>query len=179
MSLKTWEAEFYPQTAEAFALMDHCDPQSQREAIQHSIRKWRGLLPQNLMGHGCVLTGKYLEDARDRTKGLAIDGDSCALCRLNHVAASEDPDDHDCWSCPVFLSRDGVPCDDASSNKHEELYWQGLSDPAVMIEGLEKALAWLDAKEAEKADQKHLAQMLEGAGSDEETQAILKAHHGT
>ncbi len=150
MSLKTWEAEFYPQTAEAFALIDHRDPQSQREAIQHSIRKWRGLLPNNLMGHGCVLIGQYLEDARDRIKGLAIDGDSCALCVLNCKASVES---HRCASCPLFLSRNGVACDVDGINA-SDLYRSGLEDPTIMIEGLQKALAWVEAKAQNSADHK-------------------------
>ena len=71
MSLASWKEEFYPTPAYACP----CD-----QALEHSILKWTGLLPENLEKHKVFLDGQYLRDPESPNCALRIDGDSCALC---------------------------------------------------------------------------------------------------
>ena len=57
MSLKTWKKEFYPQSAKRT---------KQSEAVEHSLHKWRGILPANLKKHGLNRDINRIEDENER-----------------------------------------------------------------------------------------------------------------
>ncbi|AWP23473.1 hypothetical protein C4901_09125 [Acidiferrobacter sp. SPIII_3] len=127
MSLKTWKQEFYPVPAnspEALATL--------RAAVEHSLRKWRGLRLKALLKHDVCLSDK-LTVGRRRVCGqdgrLAIDSGSCALCWSADVS---------CDSC--LLARvSGFPCDAEGEGPWRAFYRD--DDPEPMIALLEKALA--------------------------------------
>ena len=125
MSLKTWKEEFYPVEADS--------PEAQasaRAAIEHSLRKWRGLRPEALLKHDVRLEGPYhrqvFDDCADESQ--VISGSSCALCRRLY---------YDCYGCPL-VKVSGLVCDDAESAWD---VYTNKADPEPMIAQLEKALA--------------------------------------
>lgn len=75
MSLATWKEEFYPVDAENV---------EEKDAIDHSINKWIGLLSANRKRHGINLiyggwTAPYIADKDDV---FDINGSTCALCQI-------------------------------------------------------------------------------------------------
>lgn len=93
MSLATWKKEFYNVSA------DKC---LRKDAVQHSIQKWTGLLAPNLKKHGLKIVDSGIADKAIRDaegNKLEVDASTCALCR-----------NYSCWECPLELVRDGVAC---------------------------------------------------------------------
>ena len=131
MSLKTWKKEFYPVEADS--------PEAQastRAAIEHSLRKWRGLRPEALLKHEVRLVGLYNAEVVDDCSSQFINGRSCALCIQFDDASGN------CDGCPIFKVS-GVACDPAK-NSDEVSAWEVYvhdADPEPMIAQLEKALA--------------------------------------
>lgn len=82
MSLATWKREFYRTPANKV---------SKRYALQHSIKKWIGLLPKNRKKHNVKLSDCAL---RDKHNLLDIDSLTCALC-IRYSNA--------CSLCPVSV----------------------------------------------------------------------------
>lgn len=128
MSLDTWKSEFYPIEASKVPV---------EEAVQHSLRKWRGLTKENLEKHGVIKD-------EDSTKimygkgGMSIDAHSCALCE--HYLDSYQMDNA-CEGCPLVTVR-GVPCDDDSESSVSPYHeFTGKGNPLPMIAALEKAAA--------------------------------------
>ena len=97
MSLATWIEEFYPVPAA------ECP---REQALEHSILKWTGLLPENLEKHEVKQCGSYVQNF-DEKNWLRIDGSSCALCQYYYRAdfgcRGRDP-------CPIVLVT-GKTCD--------------------------------------------------------------------
>lgn len=83
MSLKSWKKEFYKRPA---------DRTSKKFALQHSIRKWTGLLKKNLRKHNVSLEYKLLID--DNDSSLCINSRTCALCE--HFLRP-----YSCPDCPI------------------------------------------------------------------------------
>lgn len=124
MSLKTWKNEFLKTTA--FQSM------SKKEAIEHSILKWTGLLEKNLKKHGlCItLSGTIIEP--DGSDQLRISGSNCALC-VKYIGGSQ------CPKCPLSQHLGGR-CDLFGIGKSQPYtHWQETRDPRPMIKAL-KAL---------------------------------------
>ena len=98
MSFASWKEEFYPVSA------DEC---SHDQALEHSILKWTGLLPENLEKHGMVRLDNCIESL-SRDGWLLIDGGSCALCWYHHSSKNG------CWTfgdpCPI-MSVTGKTCE--------------------------------------------------------------------
>lgn len=95
MSLATWKKEFYRTPA---------DKVSERNALEHSIKKWIGLLPKNRKKHNVRLGRYILSDIKNNI--LHINGGSCALC-VCYV--------DDCAVCPLSTvgnARTIAPCHD-------------------------------------------------------------------
>ena len=84
MSLTSWKKEFYKTPANKV---------SKRFALEHSLRKWIGLLPKNRKKHSVRLASGCLYEKNGYI--LDIDCDSCALCShyFNHL--------DDCGDCPL------------------------------------------------------------------------------
>lgn len=127
MSLETWKAEFYPIEASKVLVED---------AVQHSLRKWRGLTKENLKKHGVKQDGNSIYDVFG---SLRLNYGSCALCFHYECSVS------DCPGCPL-VSVLGTRCDICVNRDDEhivspyrEFIWR--NDPLPMIEALEKAAA--------------------------------------
>lgn len=111
MSLNTWKKEFYPVKASS--------KEALKNPIEHSIRKWKGLRPENIKKHHLQITDKkHLIDSK-KVK-LFIDESSCACCKGAY----------DCYDCCVRL----FDCFDAYA------CWKNDVNPEPMIKLLVKAL---------------------------------------
>lgn len=147
MSLETWKEEFYPIEADKSV-------GSQLEAVEHSLRKWRGLDADTLKRHG--LRQAYNGLKEDGEPHFFIDYTSCALCLL--VNAVNDG----CDKCPLFKARGGFPCDELMMDEDENLLedsspyvtWTRFNDPAHMLEWLEKTREFV-LLEKEKLENGH------------------------
>jgi hypothetical protein len=136
MSMETWEAEFYPIDARDCGAKD---------AVAHSLRKWRGLRADALQRHGMTVVATPMSCPRitDGRNELSIDADSCALC-VEYFHDGEAYDDFGaCGSCPLYLVA-GHPCTDTP---HEGPSAYGAfagsrRDPEPMIALLERAEAY-------------------------------------
>jgi len=122
MSLQTWKKEFYTEDATNV---------SKEDAIEHSLKKWRGLTKENLEKH-CVVRLRDLICDINGSSRLYIDKDSCALCLTSG---------DDCTSCPLFESREDVSCDSTTNDEKTSPYHaftrDGNAEP--MIKALEEA----------------------------------------
>ncbi len=112
MSVKSWEAEYYPTPANSKEAL--ADP------VRHSLRKWEGLLLENLKKHGL--------DDDDSRLPIEVDDSTCALCHLwAHL---------ECAGCPLFQA--GYECDVDSNGPWAE--WVNHYDPQPMINALKEVL---------------------------------------
>lgn len=104
MSLDTWMQEFYPVRAE------HA-----KDALEHSIQKWTGMLPENLEKHEVSVRHYGPGGLRVTEKGGQgfFLRSTCALC-VQHLKESRY-----CDSCPLFKVR-GMSCD---ANDVEDSPW--------------------------------------------------------
>lgn len=146
MSLATWKAEFYPIEADEVAIKD---------AIDHSLQKWLGLLPENLKKHNVTILDKCVQDLDDDRYDpdyIVVGSESCSLCHHYHT---DDPTDEDedgdevyCELCPLYKVRGNVACDaeraeEANSPWHHfgrnEYKNNQEYDPKPMIFWLQKA----------------------------------------
>lgn len=97
MSLATWKALYYPESAKEAA------KRGVVAAIEHSLTKWRGLMASTLKAHKVHVT--TWGDLDDGTSQRGIDSTTCALCMF---CATEEY--IDCDLCPLPKLRKGVPC---------------------------------------------------------------------
>ena len=138
MSLQTWMDEFYPTPAQKFP--------TELEAVEHSLRKWKGLTRENLEKHGVIHRGWNIRDDNDTR--LLIDSTTCALCQ-RHTKDEEDFANCDkCILKKVNVSEfDGqhYGCDPAMPGHDYSIFYVFIvrSNPQPMIELLEKAKAYL------------------------------------
>lgn len=122
MTIKTWKEEFYP--------VDASEVSTKRGAILHSIRKWKGLLPENLERHG-IRHGDIPYNIVDKFgETFDIDIESCALCTLYY-------DYDNCVRCPLAHTL-GKRCDDGRTSPFNTWIRRGV--PESMIMALEKTL---------------------------------------
>lgn len=129
MSIKTWMKGFYPVSSK--------ERMTRVAAIEHSLRKWIGILPENLEKHSVQDGVPHLRDG----DGLIfqVDSSSCALC----VKYADD----ECIDCPLAHTL-GHTCDGHKSEIGREwdkkrfpwLCWHKDRDPKPMIEALQKSL---------------------------------------
>jgi len=72
MSKESWIEEFYKNGVENIT--------SEKEAVERSLKKWTGLLPENLEKHE-LLADRYLNIREpDDTLVMDVDGSNCGLC---------------------------------------------------------------------------------------------------
>ncbi len=122
MSLKSWKQEYYPTPAHSTR---------KEEAVEHALRKWTGLLEENLQRHNVSSNGSPPLVEEKAGLHLKIDADTCALCEhYQDVSAS-------CCGCPMVLS-------DAVYRSCDMLYkrWRVSLNPKPMIKALKQTLAW-------------------------------------
>ena|SRR3990167_5523193 len=135
MSLKTWKAEFYSTAPKK--------NMSRIEAIEHSIRKWVGLLPMNLKKHKLHVEASdtaYIIKDGDSRLCLSINSSSCALCKKYlDVTSYHNLYLESCKSCPLAQTL-GHPCDGGGGESRPYAYWMDTEDPRPMIRALKDAL---------------------------------------
>lgn len=117
MSKVSWIGEYYPVKA---------DKESKENAINHSLNKWIGLLPENLKKHDLD------------SPPISIDASTCALCY--HYF---DETKGDCINCPLCITRENTPCDSHNGNIDKDIdpcfsYRSDNKDPQPMIYWLTK-----------------------------------------
>ena len=95
MSLNSWKSEFYPTPA-----TDIAKTGTEKDIVSHSLVKWQGRSPENLVKHGVTQLGKWIVYETDSTEAFLIDEETCSLCK-----AADDM----CESC-IFTSRIGKTC---------------------------------------------------------------------
>lgn len=107
-----WIKEFYPVEASEV---------SKKNALLHSLRKWRGLTKENLSKHGLS------------SSPIPIDSGSCALCYY-YI-------NDECKKCPLYILRNGISCDELTEDETNSPYGYFLDekDPTLMIDLLEEA----------------------------------------
>lgn len=121
MSIKTWKEEFY--------LVDARDVPKE-EALAHSIKKWRGLTPENLAKHDLRRLGSYLHDDYGACAYFGIDTSSCALC-THYYSPGE------CYGCPLYQHL-GARCDNDLDSPYG--IFVGDGDPKPMIVALKGSI---------------------------------------
>lgn len=120
-----WLTRYYPKPADEVGV---------RAAVQHSLRKWRGL---RVIGqYGIHQQNTQLRDA-NKNVVLEVITDSCALCQHYFTP------DNGCAMCPLSIIRGRVPCDVALVDEDRSPWeqWVKEGDPEPMIRWLEKAKA--------------------------------------
>lgn len=99
MSIRSWKRKFYPVPASKV---------KERDALDHSIRKWEGLQPEALEKHGLDSIGGVLFE-RGTAREFEIHTGTCALCQ--HYLGG-----FNCIECPLSKLRDGQRCDCGRNN---------------------------------------------------------------
>lgn len=102
MSLETWKREFYPEGGLGY-LEGY---RTTAEALEHSLRKWRGTLPENLAKHGVafrlVAGGVVPAVAESPEEYFSFGGVNCALCVLAKDKQRNGPPGVSyCFNCPL------------------------------------------------------------------------------
>lgn len=126
MSKESFLAEFYPIPADEAT-------SSWLEATNHSIRKWKGLLPNNLKKHNQQTGTKEHERHIVSTiygRTLSYGTSTCALCLLA-FKRQEGQQDY-CENCPLFLLY-GIECGERNSAYTESRL---SKNPQLMINAL-------------------------------------------
>lgn len=127
MSLETWKEEFYPTSA--------AQPMTAREAIEHSLRKWRGLTDANLAKHQVTKKHRWIIDYFGGS--LEIDNETCALC-YNFQIIDDKTGLQDCKACPLYVAR-STRCDRGFTPSPYAAFVM-YGDPCPMIKLLEEVL---------------------------------------
>lgn len=135
MSMVTWKEEFYPVTA--FEV-------SEKDAAEHSLRKWIGLRPENLSRHGLRTASIAITD---RLHTLFIDSTSCSLCKHHYYmdpGTRHDETYYDCPGCPIVAANNGKTCFNGSDGYLSPWdLWVENNEVEPMIEMLEKAAEYV------------------------------------
>ena len=135
MSVNTWINEFMPVEADEVK-------GSNKDYINHSLKKWYGLQSENLSKHkmkvGDVDYFSIIEDNEGNT--VTIGSPSCALC-VHHL------DDGGCGSCPIVRFK-GHTCDESGEKGELSSWdeWVQNKDPKPMIKLLEQTLKWVKGR---------------------------------
>lgn len=122
MSIETWKKEFYPVRATS--------RMSKKAAIEHSIKKWEGLLPENLKKHEVVID--VCGDVHDDEINFEICDESCALCQ-KYVHER-------CIKCPLY-EKLGFGCGKGAIEDGDGwVYYMEEGDPELMLKNLRSLL---------------------------------------
>lgn len=138
MSLQTWKDEFYPRPA--LAMVDS----SWLDCLDHSIRKWEGLLPENLAKHDVSLLhgpdGVPVVMDDDEEEEFEIASVTCALCEKADFCRVEERGNNSpsmCDYCPLAKSL-GMSCSPSTREGVYDKFYTTL-DPLPMLEALKNA----------------------------------------
>lgn len=130
MSIETWRKAHYPKSAEEASGSD-------KEALEHSIVKWRGLRRKAFARHGVQYTLGCLWDKQHSMNALPMGNSTCALC----VRHTTNPTEEICVNCPLYKARGNVNCFTAKGREVMSPWHQFTlaRDPEPMIRWLIKA----------------------------------------
>lgn len=136
MTIKTWTLEFMPVSARK--------SMNKRNAILHSIQKWKGLTGSNLKKHNVTLWDNVLS-SEGTHQTVEITADTCALCvKYLDVNLTER-----CQDCPLY-SYLGKRCDaqfDRGYGDMPYIVFRKTGNPRPMIKALKETLKALDKGE--------------------------------
>jgi hypothetical protein len=144
MTIASWISEFYKEPAKNFRSPDR----TAKEAIEHSLKKWVGLLHLDQHGigqDGHMLMEKGAEEELDKYQTM-FDGDNCSLC---HKFYDRTATEFECRLCPIAKmkrdKREEVDYGFACRNQYD----MGTYDdnPKPMIELLEETLRWQETQD--------------------------------
>lgn len=137
MGLAEWKRRYYPIDARNV---------EERDALAHSLRKWRGMRPAVLARYNVGSTVGLLRDNHS-AEILFINDRTCALCQHYAQYASEP-----CTDCPLNESRGEISCDCRAVGERVSPYhsWVRKNDPEPMIKALEKAQRWVKRRGRKK-----------------------------
>ena len=146
MSIKTWIKEFYKKPANYTFKTD-------KERVQHSLTKWKGVTKKNLDKHELDLWETTVQD--DDANNFEFDLKTCALCQKHFGYKENYVLGEHCKTCPITLAT-GYPCNDSPSQKIDAPYdyFCDTGDPLPMIATLEKTLKFLTKKAKKKTSKK-------------------------
>lgn len=126
---KAWLKKFYPKPANKV---------SKKDAVNHSLKKWQGLL--EIKSYGILRMNTDSKGHFGKDFYLVVDDSSCALC------AHFIDEDTECPKCPLSIVRGGAKC--ATKRDDEEMSPYDLytkkNNPKPMIKWLEVAKAYVD-----------------------------------
>ena len=136
MSLESWKNKYYPRAA-GQAILDGVIA-----STEHSLNKWTGLRPANLVEHGLVVVEpvKGKTGITDGTETLMLDDSTCALCQLAYkmVEGDEQYVELYCEACPLYASLGMQSCFD---NDWSPLTaWRKNHDPEPMIAAISRTV---------------------------------------
>lgn len=122
MSIETWKKEFYPVSATS--------RMSKKAAIEHSIKKWEGLLPENLKKHNVVISRYGV--IYDGKINFEISDQSCALCQKYFGEC--------CIKCPLY-EKLGFECGKGKIEAGDGwVSYMEEGDPELMLKNLRSLL---------------------------------------
>lgn len=126
MSIQTWKEEYYPVSAAEVAATGNAI-----DITEHSLRKWIGLLPDNLAKHG-VRKGTVVRDLLydGGPEPFTVTSDTCALCKQYSKVERTIW----CEECPLYRSLGNKPCDENYNSPY--LVWRSNGNPQPMIDAL-------------------------------------------
>jgi len=128
MSLATWKKEFYPIPA------SRCP---EKDALQHSLRKYLGVRPTMLNRHNLFKAGCTLCEYESQAHFHFIER-TCALCKFYTSKHKCNP------QCPL-ARKEGPLCGDEDS---AYMHWHRTGDPEPMIRALRRAVKKQERKGA-------------------------------
>lgn len=134
MNLKDWLKEYYPQKVTKKLVKS----MTWKQAVEHSLRKWRGLRKEVLKKYGLEKDRTEISDGKSY---IVINYKTCALCKK-----SSDPRNDgviNCDLCPLPRVLGYNPCTDPGP--YTKFGWDGDANP--MIRALEKTLKALTEEE--------------------------------
>lgn len=130
MSVKSWRKEFYPLAA------SKC---SKKNAAAHSLRKWRGTLPDALKRHDVVWMHSAVESKNSRVF-LDFDYFSCALCHNFFLDINGVKDG--CNSCPIVKATGNNCADIYTAVERAKTKSVSIRARWAMVKLLERTVAW-------------------------------------
>lgn len=119
MSIQSWMEEFFPVDATTLSQEFSKGNVKDIDLINHSIRKWEGVLPDALSRHGLLHVSSMLisEDHPIVESNFQLGSKNCSLCAI-YV-------EQYCIDCPLYKEREGYSCDEINDEDAEN----GLVDP--------------------------------------------------
>ncbi len=144
MSLQTWIDEFYPVAAETL-------PKDDKVLLEHALKKWRGLTPENLTKHDLVNMSGTLREQGRTLYGFKITSDTCSLCYWYCFSDVVGGREDGCHSCPLFKTRRNT-CDSGYGADSPYGAFTYSDNPKPMIELIEQALKDLEAPPKEEVE---------------------------